>query len=170
MREFDDTAEDLHAAFDDLRAAGGEEPRQRRALKAVLDELYRVQEYRCGRDKVNKQAYFAHAESCDPGKVTLGIVFLRGVLTHHVIKQVRPTKQPLYPSEDLFPSEDLSPASNFVWISGTDLLKVHTPEPQFANAQPYYDSHVGGQLMLPTIRQAMDLLLADPVVVKLEYV
>jgi hypothetical protein len=49
-----------------------------------------VQEYRGGRDKVNKRAYFAHAESCDPGKITLGIMFLRGVLTHHVIKQVRP--------------------------------------------------------------------------------
>jgi hypothetical protein len=87
-----------------------------------------------------------------------------------VIKQVRPTKQPLYPSEDLSPSEDLNPGSNFVWISGTDLLKVHTPEPQFANAQPYYDSHVGGQLMLPTIRQAIDFLLTDSVVVKLVYV
>jgi hypothetical protein len=64
MREFDETAEDLRAAFDHLRAAGGEEPRQRRALKAVLNELYRVQEYRCVRDKVNKRAYFAHAESC----------------------------------------------------------------------------------------------------------
>lgn len=63
MREFDETAEDLRAAFDDLRAAGGEEPRQRRALKAVLNELYRVQEYRCGRDKVNKQAYAGAGKS-----------------------------------------------------------------------------------------------------------
>ncbi|MCA1695511.1 MAG: hypothetical protein LC749_12695 [Actinobacteria bacterium] len=170
VREFDDTAEDLRAAFDNLRAVGGEEPHQRRALKTVLNELYRVQEYRCGCNKVNKQPYFAHAESCDPGKITLGIVFLRGVLTQHVIKQVRPTKQPLYPSEDLSPSDDLSSGSNFVWISGTDLLEVHTPEPQFANVQPYYNSHVGGQLMLPTIRQAIDFLLTDPVVGKLEYV
>jgi hypothetical protein len=127
MREFAETAEDLRAAFDDLRAAGGEEPRQRRALKAILNELHRVQEYRCGHDKVNKRAYFAHAESCDPGKVTLGIVFLRGVLIHHVIKQVRPTKQPLNPSEDLSPSEDLNPGSNSRHL----LVGVHEDAAQY---------------------------------------
>jgi hypothetical protein len=170
VSEFDETADDLRAAFEDLRAAGGEQPRQRRALKATLNELYRAQEYRFGRDKIHKKAYFTHAESCDAGKVTLGIVFLRGVLTHHLIKQVQPTRQPLYPSENLYPSEDLFPGTNYVWISGADLQKVHTPEPQFAKAQPYYDSHVGGRLMLPTIRQAIDFLLADPVIVKLKYV
>jgi hypothetical protein len=170
MSEFGETADDLRAAFDDLRAAGGEQPRQRRALKAVLNELYQVQEYRLGRDNVNQDAYFAHAESCDPGKVTLGIVYLRGVLTHHLIKQVRSTSQPLHPSGDLYPSEDLYPGSNLVWISGTDLSKVHTPEPRFAKAQPHYDSHVGGQLMLSTIRLAINFLLTDPVAVTFEYV
>jgi hypothetical protein len=51
MQEFDETADDLRAAFRHLREAAGEEPRRRRALKAVLNELYRVPEYRLGRDK-----------------------------------------------------------------------------------------------------------------------
>jgi len=170
MREFDETADDLRVAFEDLRTAGGDEPHHRRALKAVLNELYRVHEYRLGRDKIHSNVYYPHAKSCDVGKVTLGILYLRGVLTHHLIKQVPPTSEPLYPSENLYPSEDLFPGANFVWISGADLNKVHTPDPQFAKSQPFYDSHVGGQLMLPTIRQAIDFLLADPVVVKLTYV
>ncbi len=169
MREVDETTEDLHAAFDDLRAASGEHPRHRRALKAVLNELYRVQEYRRGRTKFSRTTYYTHAKSCDTGKVTLGVVFLRGVLTHHLIKQVQPTRQPLYPSQDLYPSEYLYPGSNFVWISGTDLLRVHTPDPGHKKDLPYYESHVGGQLMLPTIKQAIDFLLTDPIVAELEY-
>jgi hypothetical protein len=170
MSEFDETVDDLRDAFDELREAGDEQPRHRRALKAILNELYRVQAYRFGRGEVNKKAYLAHAESCDPGKVTLGIVYLRGVVTHHLIKQVQPTSQPLHPSGDLYPSEDLYPGSNFAWISGTDLGMLHSPEPRFARSQSHYDSHVGDQLMLPTIRQAIDFLLTDPVTVTFEYV
>ena len=129
-----------------------------------------MQEYRLGRNKVHQQAYFAHAASCDAGKITLGIAFLRGVLTHHLIKPAQPARQPLYPSKNLYPSGDLFPGANFVWISGADLGKVHTPEPQFAKAKPYYDSHVGGQLMLPTVRATINFLLTDPVIVQLEYV
>jgi hypothetical protein len=129
-----------------------------------------VQEYRFGRGKVHQKAYFAHAESFDAGKVTLGIVFLRGVLTHHLIKRVGPTSQPLYPSDDLYPSEDLFPGTNFVWTSGAELSKGHTPEPQFKTGEQYYGSHVGGHLMLPTIRQAIDFVITDPVVVTLKYV
>lgn len=170
MQEFDETADDLRYAFKELQVAGTAEPRHRRALKAVLNELYRVQEYRLGRKKVHRGAYFAHAKSCDAGKVTLGVTFLRGVLTHHLIKQVQPTTQLQYPSEDAYPGKYRFPGTNFVWITGAELSSKHTPDPGFAGNQPYYNSHVGGQMMLPTLEQAIDFLLTDPVVVTFEYI
>jgi hypothetical protein len=165
--EFDETVEDLRDAFEQLRAAGASEPGHRRALKAVLNELYRVQAYRLGREDAHSTAYYSHAEACDAGKITLGIVFLRGVLTHHLVKQVKPTLKPLYPSPNLYPSEDLY-TTNFVWISGDDLKKVYAPKRHSPNLG-YYETHVGGRMVLPTIRQAINFLLTDPVV-RLKYV
>ena len=170
MSEFDDAAEDLRAAFAELQEAKDEQPRQRRALKTVLNELYRVQEYRLGRNKVNQPAYFAHAEADDSGRVTLGIVYLRSVLTHHLVKPASPAMRSLFPSENLFPGNDVFPGENFEWITAAELDQVHTPDPRFAKGKPFYDTYVGGRLTLQTIRQAIDFLLADPTVVRFEYV
>lgn len=176
MDELDETEQDVRDAFEDLRMAAGAEPQQRRALKAVLNELYRLQEYRLGPTKVkgkkrrraNKKAYFGHAESCDSGKVTLGVVYLRGVLTHHLTKPVQPVMQQLYPGETVHPGPDVYPGPNIAWISAAELKLFHKPDPEFAKSEPYYISHVGGHLVLPTIRQAIEFLLADPVIVTLK--
>ncbi|MHA6797538.1 hypothetical protein ACVGVM_29120 (plasmid) [Pseudonocardia bannensis] len=120
-----ETADDLRAAFEQLRNAGGVEPQHRRALKSVLDELYRAREFREGRSKVNRPHYTQRVDACVAGKITQGIVFLRGVLTHHLIKEVEPIPQLLYPGPDLYPSQDLFPDANFTWISAAEVKAIH---------------------------------------------
>lgn len=43
-------------------------------------------------------------DGCSAGKITQGLVFLRGVLTHHLIKEVEPIPQLLYPGPNLYGS------------------------------------------------------------------
>jgi hypothetical protein len=173
--EFDETVEDVRAAFDTLRAAGSAQPQQRRALRAVLNELYRLQEYRLGyvvpddRGRANAGPYFARAASCDPGRTILGILYLRGVLTHHLTKPVEPSTEPLYPSATLYPGENVHPGQNLTWISGPELQAVHTPQDRYARHESYYIGHVGNHLVLPTIQQAIEFLTTDPVIVTMKY-
>jgi hypothetical protein len=152
-----ETVDDLNVAFEDLRG-GGDAAQQRRALKATLDNLYRVREHRR-----EAGGYFARSDSCDSGRVTEGITYLRGVLTHHVAKPVAPERQPLYPGENLYPSEDLFPGSNLTWLSANDVLKVHPPTTKRDHVLfDFYRSHVGDRMVLPTLRAARDFLVNDP--------
>ena len=99
------------------------------------------------------------------GKIAEGIVFLRGAMTHHLVKQVEPALVDLYPSDTLYPSEDLYPGSNFTWISADEMLAVHNLDgPQGR----LYANHVAGQMMLGTLRVAIQFLLTDPQVSRLQ--
>ena len=104
MSFVEETVADLDHALADLRAAGEDEVRQRRALKATLDDLYRLRAYR-----EESTAYYGRADHCDPGKITEGITFLRGVLTHHITKPVAPETRLLYPGPKTFPGPDTFP-------------------------------------------------------------
>ena len=152
-----ETVEDLDVTFEELRG-GGDEGQQRRALKATLDNLYRLREHR-------RQAgnYYARSDSWDAGKVTEGITYLRGVLTHHLTKPVAPRNEPLYPGEGVFPGQDLFPGSNLTWLSADDVLSIHPPDPKRGHVLfDFYRSHVGDQMVLPTVRTARDFLVNDP--------
>lgn len=158
MSQVLETVDDLDFHFADLREAGGDEARQRRALKATLDNLYRLREHRR-----EKSGYFARSDSCDPGKITEGITYLRGILTHHITKAVAPQRQPLYLSENLYPSEDLFPGSNLTWLGADDVLAMHPPTTKRDHVLfAFYRSHVGDRMVLPILRAARDFLVTDP--------
>lgn len=169
-----ETAEDLAAAFDALRQAGGREPDHRRALKAVLNELYLVRAFREGRETnnrpVNRPAYLERVAATDAGKVTQGIVFLRGVITHHLIRRVEPVRQPAYPGPHFVLGPHTFLGSNFCWISTAEIDAQHTvPARQLAQYEHYRD-HVAEQMMLPTLDVTIRFLLEDPDIIELEYV
>jgi hypothetical protein len=153
-----ETVEDLNVAFGNLQGAGGHQTLQRRALKATLDNLYRLRAHRA-----EAQTYLRRSDSCDAGRITEGITYLRGVLTHHITKPVAPENQPLYPGDDVYPSEDLFPGTNLTWLDASDVFRM---QPQPAGGQrkvqaEFYRSHVGGRLVLPTIRVAREFLIND---------
>lgn len=157
MSYLQETVEDLNIAFEDLRAAG-DDAIQRRALKATLDNLYRIRAHR-----LQTPDYYEHSDSCDDGKITEGITYLRGILTHHLTKQVAPLKQPLFPGASVYPSEDLFPGSNLTWLEAAEVLKECPPPKKGCGKKQadFYRSHVGGQMVLPTIRAARHFLLND---------
>jgi len=131
-----------------------------------------MREFRQGRPvgstKEHRTAYAQRVDACGGGKVTQGVVFLRGVLTHHLVKQVEPVPTPLYPP--FYPGPDTFPGANFTWLTTDVLLAIHPDVPKQQVAQfEHGRSHVAGQMMLPTLRQAIDFLLNDPVIVTLEY-
>ena len=61
-----ETVEDLNVAFGNLQGAGGHQTLQRRALKATLDNLYRLRAHRA-----EAQTYLRRSDSCDAGRITV---------------------------------------------------------------------------------------------------
>lgn len=156
---FDDEAEDLRVSFDALLATNGEPRAFRRVLKSVLDNIYRVREYRQG-PKGSRHEYWRIRDSSDAGKTTDGIAFLRGVLTHHLTRPVYPVTQPALLDVMRLDLECLD--ENHHWITADEILQVHVLSKFETDSFGFYRSHVAGESVTPTLDTAISFLLDDP--------
>jgi hypothetical protein len=161
----EEAAEDFDASVDQLRAAidhGG----RRRAIKAILEEVYRLREHRV-RQVGSIDAYQLMARQHRAGRTVEGLSAVRTVPAHFVAELVTviPEMRALYPSEDLFPSEDLYPGSNLKWLetgamstAPSVLTRTATSE---RDTSPYYDSDVAGRPVYQTMEDARSWLVTD---------
>ncbi len=140
--------------------------RRRRAIKVILDEVYRLREHRW-RQVGSIDAYQLLARQHRAGRTVEGLSAVRTVPAHFVAELVAviPEMQALYPSEDLFPSQDLHPGSNLTWL-GTGAMStapsVLTRTATSAqDTSPYYDSDVAGRPFFRTLEDARSWLVTD---------
>jgi hypothetical protein len=151
-----DLVSDFDAAIDRLRDAPAASDEQRRGLREALACLYELRVYR-ERTFTGGEAYWDRADRYDAGKVTEGIVGLRGEMVHKLVR-AESEMRPLYPSEDLRPSDYLYPGENLTWVPPDEM----DPPPQWRSGDrrsTYYETVVAGQPVLPTLDVARHFLV-----------
>jgi hypothetical protein len=77
------------------------------------------------------------------------------------LAQVQDTASADRHNQDLYPSEDLLPGSNYVWLDAADIRRVHSVSSQKTASFAYYETHVPGKMVLPTLRSAIRFLLDE---------
>lgn len=91
MSQVLEIADDFDAAVVRIRQAKTE-PLQRRAIREALGHLYTLREFRAGqqnkRRKIAEPLYLRQADKDPDGRITEGLVFIRGQLVHQVTKLV----------------------------------------------------------------------------------
>ena len=161
----DEAAEDFDIAVDQLRAANDPGAR-RRAIKAILDEVYRLREHRW-QQVGNVDAYQLLARQHRAGRTVEGLSAVRAVPAHFVAQLVSviPEMQPVYPSDDLFPSEDLKPGLNLTWLRTVAMSSAPAVLTRSATSardtSPYYGSDVAGRPVFQTLDDARSWLVTD---------
>jgi hypothetical protein len=103
-----DLSGDLNAAFQRLLNSGSVPDEERRALRDALACLYELREHRIQ----SASDYFDSTKTSRAGRVTEGIVWLRGRKTHAASARPEPRGVPLYPGDSVYPSEFLFPGAN----------------------------------------------------------
>ena len=66
--------------------------------------------------------------------------------------------------DDVNPSEDRFPGKNLTWLEASEVFGLQPPPAggrRKVQAE-FYHSHVGGRLVLPTIRVVREFLISDP--------
>lgn len=149
-----DLSDDLQAAIDRLQQAGTDAVEQRRAFREVLAVLYDLREYR--KTQHGEAPYYAEADGCLEGRVTEGIIALRGARVHDVTNESRPEPRPLYPSDRLFPGTHLHPGHNLTWRQQTDMT---WPLATWSKkGLSFYDADVAGLPVSQTLAMAQAFL------------
>ena len=162
----EEAAEDFDAAVQQLRAAS-DAGEQRRAIKAILDEVYRLREHRWRQLGATVDAYQLVARQHPAGRTVEGLSALRTVPTHSVAELVAviPEMRPLYPAENLFPSQNLYPGGNLTWLETGSMRAAPSVLTRSATSSqdtsPYYDSDVAGRPVFQTTADARFWLLTE---------
>ena len=160
MSGLGDLVDDFDAEFDRLLHARDTDE-QRRALRSVLETLYSLRAHREG--GAAKAAYRSRASSCHDGRMTEGIVQMRGQLIHNVVRQYSPEERPLLPEPATYTGNYTFPGSNLVWLHPTE-RKDPLPHDVLADPRyPFYASTVASQPVLETLQVAREFLVNDPV-------
>lgn len=160
----EDVIEDLQVAIADFAAVIAEpDASRRRTLRTVLACLYELRVYREGVGGL-KSAYYSRAGASDEGKVTEGLIWLRGKKTHFLVHDLEPHRAVLYPGENVYPSEDLYPGSNLVWLPATEVSSVPLSKHAAGDLRRrvLYDECVADQPVLAVLRTAARFLVHDP--------
>jgi hypothetical protein len=156
MSAVSDLVGDLHMEFDRLTRAG-DAGEQRRALRSTLATLYELRCYR----KDTARSYYSHADNCYPGRVTEGIILLRGQLTHKVARRYLPEERPLHPSATRFPGRHTYPGANLMWLSPNEMEDQLPDRATDDYRYEFYCYDVAGTPVLETFQIAIDFLLDD---------
>jgi hypothetical protein len=161
-----DVINDCKAAFDRLlRAQDADE--QRRALHDALENLYALRCYREGETKASRTAYWQRAGACRSGRVTEGVILLRGEMMHNITKWhapqgPAPRKKPLYPGPNTYPGNFTFPGSNLTWLHPTEMRDPLSPKVLGDSRYPAYMADVAGRPVLETLHTAREFLVNDP--------
>ena len=129
MSALADAIKDSKAAFNRLLQARDVD--ERRALRDVLENLYSLRCYREGDTKATKSAYRQRAAACRSGRMTEGVIFLRGEMIHKLTKRYSPEKP--------------------------DPLSLKVDDSRYRA----YESDVAGQPVLETLHTAIEFLEND---------
>lgn len=156
MTAVDDAFDDFDHEFERLVAAPMSSAEQRRALNASLDWLYRLREHL--KSELGAKAYYALADSSDDGRVTEGVIGLRGIQTHSLAQPLAPKHEPLYPGADTFPGNYTFAGSNLTWID-PDTVKGQLDMSKIkADSLDRYRKHAQGKMVLYTLDDARQFL------------
>lgn len=162
MSALSDLVDDFDAEFDRLLHAQTADE-QRRALRSVLETLYSLRCHREDNTRPARSAYRTRASACHGGRVTEGIVLLRGQLIHKIVKRHAPEMRPLYPGPKTFPGRYTFPGSNLIWLEPTEMPDQLPSDVVSDPRYPAYVTDVAGLLVLATLQTAKDFLVNDPV-------
>ena len=148
MITLNDLFADVDDAFEDLRASGDDDTAQRRAGRAMLGALFEVrEEFRISQGS----AYWIEVERGVQGKVTEGILVIRGRMTHGPLNDIRPAFKVAYPGPKFFPSKYAYPGSNLTWLELDDMPPADRAELERRDDNGRYANHVAGYMVLPTL-------------------
>jgi len=157
-----DLVDDFDVEFDRLRQAQDADE-QRRALRSALETLYSLRVHREGDTQAAKTAYRSHASACQGGRVTEGMILLRGQMMHRVTKRYAPEMKPLYPGPRTFPGNFTYTGENLMWLAPAEM---HDQLPLGVVNDPRYPAYVAdvaGLPVLETLQIAREFLVNDPV-------
>jgi len=164
MAPVDDVIEDLDDALKCFTNSIGSADAERRTLRTALACIYELRVYREG-DGPMKEAYHSRAALSDNGRITEGLVWLRGKSTHFLMRVKEPEVQVFYPGPNAFPGKDTFPDGNVVWRPAGDIASPPPSNKQNAtevNRRKYYEEHAEGQPVLEGLHHARDFLVNDP--------
>ncbi len=162
MSRLTDLATDLDVEFDRLLQAQDADE-QRRALRNVLEILYSLRCHREEHTHPSPSAYRSRASVCHGGRVTEGIILLRGQMMHKVTKRFDPEKRGLYPGPKTYPGKCTFPGSNLTWLHPQEMPDRMPPEVVNDVRYGAYVADVSGRPVLETLQIAKDFLVNDPV-------
>jgi hypothetical protein len=132
------------------------------ALDGVLDYLYRIREYRRHHNVDGIAGYDASARANSSGRITEGVIMLRGKLTHYLMTRIEPRMSELYPGSNLFPGEGILIGMVLRWPAAGLVLREH-PDLLHHAAWCFYESEVGQMPVRITLDAAQDFLLDNAI-------
>jgi hypothetical protein len=157
-----DLVADFDVEFDRLLHVQGVDE-QRRALRSILETLYSLRCHRLDNTQPVPLAYYNRAQACQGGRVTEGIVLIRGQLIHKVTKRHAPEEKDLHPGEDTYPGDFTYPGANLTWLSPTEMRDPLPPDVVGNVRYSAYVADVAGRPVLETLQIARDFLVNDPI-------
>jgi hypothetical protein len=119
--------------------------------------------YREGATDADKKTYRDKAAKSRQGRITEGIIALRGGMTHELVKHVPPEARPLYLGNNLYPSPNLFPGKNLTWLLPGEMPNPLTKRFPRDPRPSYYANDVAGRPVLTTLEVARHFLV-DPAV------
>lgn len=151
---------DFDAAVDDLRAAGSDADKARRAIRAALDHLYSLQ----AQLESTHADYWTKVENDSDGQVCAGLTFIRGRAVHRLVRAHQYAI--LVPSEHLAPSKDLFPGFNWQWMEWSALDPLLPADGKGNQLQRdndrrrYVKAQVEDRIVLQTLHEARALIVS----------
>ena len=161
MSPVEDVIADIDFGIDRYTEVIGDTDAERRNLRTALACIYELRAYR--EDKGELQiAYHLRAKSSSSGRITDGIVWVRGKMTHRLTQARNPGAQPLLPGPRTLTGEYTFPGSNIVWRPATDIMSTTGGNDTEVERRGFYENYVAGQPVLEGLHAAREFLVNDP--------
>ncbi len=147
---------DYLAAMVRLRDAANDLDERRRALSALMGELYVWREFerKCyaARHDLNERK-FKHLGDLTQasGDLVEALVLWRDVATHHSEQLVELREYAVFPGEDVYPSEWLCAGRNLCIVSYDEAPRRVLDD---MDRRDYFRNHVAGKPLLPLLARA----------------
>lgn len=161
MTAEDDVIADVDFAIDRFTDAIGDADAERRALRNALAVIYELRAYREDSGGL-RTAYHMRAKASNTGRITEGIVWVRGKMTHRLTEARSPSAQPLLPGLSTHTGEYTLPGSNIVWRPSVEVTSQMGGDRTEAERRGFYDAYVAGQPVREGLHSARKFLVNDP--------